>query len=182
MANGDLLAIVQPDAGGGFVGSEDDPDEPLAAVLREESFNSGLVAGKSIPVFYARQWPVDSGGADLQGPGAGYRVVDVDRGTDVVADVLAILDGYLRAVGSVGHDLDGRAFAPEHGDTHELKAHEFQTGRDDRGQLAFQGGAGRTGIARSRGWFVSVQSWVVQNKKRRPAKATPVQQRRMISP
>ena len=138
-----------------FVGAEHDAGKALAAVLRKEGFNPGEVAGESVPVLDPGQRAVDPGGADLQRPGAGDRVIDVDRGADVVADLLAIVDRDLRPVGTVGHDLHGRPFASQDGDAHEFEAHEFEARRDDRGQLAFQAGAAQPGEVVDVGSFPS---------------------------
>ncbi len=131
VANGDFRTVVEPKPRGLLVGPQNHAGEALAAVLREEGFNPRQMAGEAVPVLDAGQRAVDAGGTDLQRPGAGNRIVDVDRGADVMADLLAILDRDLRAVGAVGHDLHRGTFAAEDRDAHQFESHQFQARRDD---------------------------------------------------
>ena len=82
----------------------------------------------------------------------------------------AVGDRDQAAVGTVGHDLDGRPLPSEHGDAHELEAHGFQSGRDDGGQFGLQG---------QRAGFVGSGVGVVQNKKGGRLRPPPVKQRRI---
>ena len=72
------------------------------------------MAGKPVPVAGARQRPIYSGGAYLQRPGARDNIFNIQDSADLMADRLAVLDGDLRAVGTVRHDLHGWPFAAEH--------------------------------------------------------------------
>ena len=82
-------------------------------------------------------------GTDLQVPGAGDRIFDVEHGAEIMADLFAILHRDQASVGAVGHHLHGRAFASEHGDAHKLEAHGFQARCDDGGQFGLHlAGAG----------------------------------------
>ena len=96
------------------------------------------MAGEAVPVLGAGQRAVDAGGADLQRPGAGDRVLHVQHGAERVTDRLAVGDGDLAAVGAVGHHLHGGTVAAEDRDAHEFVAHAFQCGRDDGGQPGFE--------------------------------------------
>ena len=147
----------------GVIGAEHDAGEALAAVDRRDGLGAGEMAGEAVPVLGAGQRAVDAGGADLQRPGAGDRVLHVQHRAERVADRLAIGDGDLAAVGAVGHHLHRRAVAAEHGDAHEFVAHAFERGRDDGGQPGFQ-----AGVARS-----SDRAVAFSKQKRRPVKATP---------
>ena len=135
-----FAAVVEPEPRAGVVGAQRDAGEAPAAVDRGDGLGAGEVAGEAVPVLGAGQRPVDAGGADLQRPGAGDRILHVQHGAEGVADRLAVGDGDLAAVGAVGHHLHGRPVAAEHGDAHEFVAHAFQGGRDDGGQPGFQAG------------------------------------------
>ena len=138
-ANQDFGPVIQPQARAVIICAKNDAQEALAAVLWEKSFDPRLMTGEPVPVLQPGQRPIDPGRTNFQRPGTGDRIVNVDRGADVVADLGAVFNGDLAAVGPIGHDLHRGALTAEHRDAHKLKAHKLQPRRDNRGQLAFQG-------------------------------------------
>ena len=114
------LALTQASHGG--VRREDHPGHPLAAIDGNGELHAREMPGKPVPILHPRQRPINPGGADLQRPPAGDRVIHIHHGTDIAADPLAILNADLRTIGPIRHDLHGRPLPAQHRHPHQLIA------------------------------------------------------------
>jgi hypothetical protein len=120
------LARLGGEADMAVAGSKQAATEAFTPVDRSREFDLSLKPLEAFIVLYSSQWPIDTGGADLEHISAGDRIGDVEESRYRMADFCASIDRHRLVIEPFGHYLE--RWPPTAGNDHPDKAetHGFE--------------------------------------------------------
>jgi len=120
------LARLGGEAHMAIAGSKQAPAEAFTPVHRSREFDLSLKTPEAIIVLYSNQWPINTGGANLQHITAGDRIGDVEESRYRMADFCTSIDCHRLVIEPFGHYLE--RWPPTAGNDHPDKAvtHGFE--------------------------------------------------------